>query len=354
MTRSVGEGFQELDPRIDYFVKYAAVQNFGDYLPELLCNTLLAPARVDADMYRLIGSVIDARWIAKDLGRVNGHIAGAIAFWGCGARKADPIAPDILAHCRFYGVRGALTRDLLRLPVETVLGDPGLLAPLFHVPRTHPETSGRTICIPHIHDPKSHAEILAMSGADVLAHPEIPASETALRDILDRIASAEFVLTASFHGAIIACAYRRPFAFWDNGHIDAPFKWWDFASSVGMPATFARTLAEGRALYKDAVAPALEMPSLAAILDVCPFAPRPSALVRALVHDAGESLNAVEIAALLDALPSNRPAAMVAIQADGSALRAARRRPGFLFRRSVGLNLRRAKRRLRRMLGQPR
>ena len=48
-------GFRELDARVKYFVRSAAVQNFGDYLPELLAHALLLQPRVDADIYRLIG-----------------------------------------------------------------------------------------------------------------------------------------------------------------------------------------------------------------------------------------------------------------------------------------------------------
>jgi hypothetical protein len=104
---------------------------------------------------------------------------------------------------------------------------------------------GRTICIPHIHEPKPHDELLRLSGAELILSPEIDASEDALRDLLDKIASAEFVLTGSLHGAIIACAYKRPFAFWDSGHVDVPFKWEDFARSVNIPAIFAKISRRG-------------------------------------------------------------------------------------------------------------
>jgi hypothetical protein len=31
-------------------------------------------------------------------------------------------------------------------------------------------------------------------------------------------------LAGALHGAIIACAYRVPFAYYDSGKIDLPFK----------------------------------------------------------------------------------------------------------------------------------
>lgn len=284
MTESVGKGFSEIDERIIYFIKHAPVQNFGDYLPEIFSKELLGHPRVDADLFRLVGSVIDDRWIRQDLRKVNGHVSGLIAFWGCGKRDATPLSPETRSHCLFFGARGTLTRDALGLPADTVLGDPGILAPLFHPPRSHPETQGRTVCIPHIHDLRSHEELLTLAGTDTLIHPEIESSESAMHDILDRIASADFVLSASLHGAIIACAYGRPFAFWDNGHLDVPFKWDDFASSIGIEARFARSLDEGRKLYAE-IGSGIKIPPLAPLLETCPFTPQPAALLRALAHD---------------------------------------------------------------------
>jgi hypothetical protein len=284
--RDVGRGFFETDERIDYFIKHDTVQNFGDYLPEIFAKELLGYPRIDADMYRLIGSTIDDRWIRRDLRRINGHHDGLIAFWGCGKRGPEPMSPTVRQHCRFFGVRGPLTRDALGLPADTVLGDPGLLAPIFHAARRHDATTGRTICLPHIQDVRPVEELLAMAGTDLLVHPRIDSSEAGLHDILDRIASADFVLSASLHGAIIACAYGRPFAFWDNGHLDIPFKWQDFAGSIGITPRFATNLAEGYAIFSEQQH-SISLPPFAPMLRDCPFTARPSAILRALAHDSG-------------------------------------------------------------------
>lgn len=304
-------GFRELDARVHYFVRGAAVQNFGDYLPELLVQALLQQPRVEADIYRLIGSVIESSWILRDLRHTLGVAHGTIAFWCCGMRNERPLRAKAASLCSFFGVRGPRTRDRLGLAADTVLGDPGLLAPLFHRPAPSPATSGRTICIPHIHDPKTDAELLDISGADVVVRPQIAATEAALRDILDKIAGADFVLTASLHGAIIACAYGRPFAFWDNGHVDIVFKWQDFAESVNLTAQFVKTVRDGVALHRDVQASRLRLPPLTPILDVCPFAARPSALARALAHDGRlDGVDVDTLARAFDSLASSQPAAI--------------------------------------------
>lgn len=331
-------GFREHDPRIQYFVKGASVQNFGDYLPELLAKEFFLHPRVDADLYRLIGSVIESSWVLRDLRHHVGTTSGRIAYWGCGMRDERPLDARARSMCSFFGVRGPRTREVLGLPESTVLGDPGLLAPLFHVPAPAPATAGRVVCIPHIHDPKSDAELLAISGAEVVLRPQIDASEAALRRILDQIAGARFVLTASLHGAIVACAYRVPFAFWDNGHVDIVFKWQDFAGSVGIPATFVSRADQGQALYDEVLAPALRRPPMTPILDVCPFAICPQVLVQALMHDGRLAPQATphEVIDALDGLSSLRHPAVLALQDASAAHRARRDRLPDLLRRRLG------------------
>src|SRR5262245_40638924 len=138
-------GFREHDARIRYFVKGEPRQNFGDYLPELLAKTLFLHPRVDADVYRVIGSVIEPDLIRRDLRRNVGIERGCVAFWGCGKRDATPLDPFTRSLCRFHGTRGPLTRDALDLGADTVIGDPGLLAPLMHQPAPSPDTAGRSV-----------------------------------------------------------------------------------------------------------------------------------------------------------------------------------------------------------------
>jgi hypothetical protein len=346
-------GFRDHDERIRYFVKGAPTQNFGDYLPELLAQAFLLHPRVDADAYRLIGSVIEAEWIRRDLRRSVGIERGLVAFWGCGKRDANPLPPRLQRHCRFFGVRGPLTRDALGLPADSVLGDPGLLAPLMHTPTPAPETAGRVVCIPHIGDTKSDAELLAICGAELVLRPSVSASEPALRRMLDRIAGAGFVLTASLHGAIVACAYGRPFAFWDNGHVDVAFKWQDFAASIGVPCLFVRDAGAGQSLHAQVLAPRLVMPPLAPLLDVCPFAVRPAALLRALQHDGRLATDAgpAEIAAAFEALPSAQPETVHALLRAAAARRTERERVDVALLAAAGRGIERLKSARRQLRG---
>jgi hypothetical protein len=343
--------FREHDPRINYFVKGEPVQNFGDYLPELLAKEFMLHPRVDADIYRLIGSVIESSWILRDLRHTIGIRSGHVVFWCCGMRQDMPLEPKVQELCSFFGTRGPLTRDLLGLPKDTVMGDPGLLAPLFHQPVLQPDIAGRTICIPHIHDTKPDEELLRISGADLVIRPSIAATEAALRDILNKIANAKFVLSGSLHGAIIACAYGRPFAYWGNGHVDIVFKWQDFAESVNITCRFVETVEDGQTIYENLIYPQLRLPPLTPILEVCPFSVRPSALLRALAYDGRLPATEAEAAAVaLDALPSADLATVYHWQDESTRQRTARATFGNVLRRRIGKGKETLKRLIREVL----
>jgi hypothetical protein len=340
-------GFRNLDSRIHYFWKEAPTRNFGDYLSDILAKEFMLHPRVEADIYRFVGSVIDSNFIQYDLRSTIGSQSGHIAFWCCGMRTNVPLDPKVQSRCSFFGVRGPLTRDLLKLPQNTVLGDPGLLAPLFHTPSKVPQYENRTVCVPHYLDIKPDAELLKISGADFILNPVIGATEEDLRHLLNIIATASFVLTASLHAAIIACAYGRPFAFWDNGHLDVPFKWQDFAESASLECKFVTNVAEGRKIYNDDIAPRLRIPPLSPILEICPFSVRPSALLRALSHDGRLRIEDAHSAAqALEDLDCFKPRTVYHLQDESARYRANHDR----IQKWIGVRLLRAKRAVKKVV----
>jgi hypothetical protein len=281
-------------------------QNFGDFLSALFLDRMLCHSKVDADLYYLVGSVIDEAKLTEEGRRELGRPDARAAYWCCGVRSETPVSADYLARIGIYGVRGPISRKALGLPESTPLGDPGLLVPLLHTPVPGVDTAGKAICIPHFHDHRSDEELIRLSGAEMVVRPSVANSVEALCELLDRIAAAEFVLSASLHGAIIACAYGRPFCFWDNGHLDLPHKWRDFSLAVGFDGEFAANLAEGRANYETRIAPNLRLPPRTPMLEVCPFTVRPDVLVAALIAD---GLIAAESAApVVHALRANADA----------------------------------------------
>ena len=263
---------------VSYWLQGRPVQNFGDFLTELLLSRVPAPGTLPYRRLRLIGSVISEPIIRADLRAVGASPEARAGYWGCGQRDEHVIDARLRARCRFHGVRGPLTRSRLDLPEDTVIGDPALLLPLLYAPRPVPKLAGRTVCVPHFLDRSADEVVLERSGADFVVRPNISATPDALLEMIDAIASAEFVLAGALHAAIVACAYGRPFAYYIENYIDLPFKWLDFSGSVNIPTVFARDVEEGERAWAALLAPALRRPKLAPILEVFPGTVRPGLL----------------------------------------------------------------------------
>lgn len=262
-----------------------AAQNFGDYLTELFLDRLMVLPSFPADAYHLVGSVITSSQIEEDLQNVNVPLErGCVAFWGCGMRDENALPAWAKSKARFFGVRGPLTRDGLNLPPDTILGDPGLLAPILH-PSPPSGEKGDVLCIIHILDPQNDEDILRRSGADRVVRAGIPGTIGALCSFLEMIAQADFILAGALHGAIVASAYGVPFAYYDSGFIDIPFKWRDFAASVEIDAEFAKNIREGRVIYEDMIRQRYSRLPLTPILAGAPFSVRHHMLARALHAD---------------------------------------------------------------------
>ncbi|WP_400766586.1 hypothetical protein [Methylosinus sporium] len=272
------------DQRVGYWRKGMRELNFGDALSELLYRELTkrnmrdrraGRYKRDFDVVRLIGSVISDHQIEIDLTHSRADRAPKIAFWCCGKRDPHPLNEELQRHCVFLGARGPLTRDALGLPAETPLGDPALLLPLLYAPRIDPGLADKSICVPHFLEPKSDRRLIEETGVDLVVRPNIAASFDAIRRAIDQIVSARFVLCGALHAAILRCAYNLPFGYFDSGYVDVPFKWDDFAGSIGVGARFASNLPQGEAYYAEDLAGKIRKPDLLALLDCAPIiAPR--------------------------------------------------------------------------------
>ncbi len=286
LDATLAEESSQKTPRLIWWLQGQERQNFGDYLTEFLWSNLGEEMRVRGDAYRLIGSAIDDGIIAGDLKRLGNWERGRIVFWGCGLRDENPPNANSLARSVFCGVRGPLTREALKLPQSTPLGDPALLLPLFYEPRCGARSKGRTVCVPHFLDKNSDERLAASTGAEVVVRPSIANSTEALTEILDEIASADFVLAGSLHAGIVACAYGVPFCYFDGGYLDLPFKWRDFSASINIGTFFVNNVADGRNIYDTTIRPRLRKPLLFPILAAAPFRARSAPLLKAALHDA--------------------------------------------------------------------
>ena len=158
---------------------------------------------------------------------------------GSGTGYAPP--PDIRANpaqwC-VYGVRGPLTAELLDLPREAVLTDPAILLadhPRWRGPRKEASVaeSGNVIFVPHW----KSIRFGQWQAACELARIDFVDPCGDAREVIDRIAGARLVIAESMHAAIIADALRVPWVPVVLSREVAPFKWADWAATVGLEYT---------------------------------------------------------------------------------------------------------------------
>jgi hypothetical protein len=299
------------------------VQNLGDALvPHLLerlgvrCvarevsdSTVLNPGRC----LLVIGSLLTS----SDLRRIE----GPIDVWGCGWKGIEAWEGFDASRIRFHAVRGPLTAAGVHPDVHPdgalALGDPALLLPHIYPATRAPH--GRTVLLQHLDRVPSPAarQQARAAGCDEVRSPYVYGTGqlgtilrtrpgqllydlrrwAALRpdgvlrfwDTIDRIAGASFVLTGSLHGAIMAQAYGVPWAAFDDGCIDSPTKWRDWAAYLGVSIAFVPSLAAGRSWWaaeghRGRIRDLAPLVAAFPYLDRCPPAQRLLTSLRAKVY----------------------------------------------------------------------
>ena len=293
-----------MNPDVRYWLQGEGVQNFGDFLSEYLLQNLFYPQPSLGREIRIIGSCIDDGFMdspprSRDGGDLDGH--GPI-FWGCGLRREDGLSAERRRGAEILSVRGPLTHAALRLTPTVPIGDPALLLPALYSPAGQRDPNRPTLIVPHFHDKRNDGELLSLTGCAAVLRPNIPNDLASIGEFIDQIVAADFVLCGAMHAAIVAAAYDRPFAFWDSGEVDLPFKWRDFAASVGIPCVFHSELTAAEAHYRAAIAPAIRIPVLWPVLVASPLPVRPNAFVSVIKKDIAR-----HGVAILDATLSLRP-----------------------------------------------
>lgn len=196
--------------------------NFGDALNEWLWQRLLPDMWNDDDVVFVgVGTLID-----RDVpqGRLR-------VVFGSGAGYAPPPdgmgAPD--ANWKIYGVRGPLTARVIGIDPSLAVTDSAILVSRLDELRGEPR--GDIVFVPHWKSVRFGA--WAAVCRDLGIHFVDPCDDS--RDVIRRIAGARHVIAESMHAAIIADAFRVPWTPVVLSREVSPFKWADWASSLGLP-----------------------------------------------------------------------------------------------------------------------
>lgn len=190
------------------------VNNFGDLLGPLIARRLAEQLALPAHAHRgkrllTVGSIM--------------HLAEeGDVIWGSGVN--GKIQRNSFPDLDVRAVRGPLTARVLKssnIAVPEVFGDPALLLPeLWSLDQLGVQAkSGGTLFVPNLHDLPTFPK----GSLDPRGDP--------LRRVA-QIASAEFVVSSSLHGIIVAEAYGVPVAPVVS-HSEPSFKYEDYFEGTG-------------------------------------------------------------------------------------------------------------------------
>ncbi len=257
--------------RVCYWRENQLIGNLGDALGPILLHLLGYDSVSRKTTSPLVQNprrcliVIGSLLTELDLG----SLPVSLDVWGCGWKGVCPPSAA-LAKLRIHAVRGPHTVAGLGLPANTPMGDPALLLPHL-APRTI-QAHNLTLVVPHIQRMglMSTGKRRRLTGCDELLSTQVIQAHQVgqpgwQRQVLslgkawlrlgvrpyqpwgavERIAGASFVLTGSLHGAILAQTYGVPWAAYDDGYINVPAKWLDWAAYLGIRLSFVKSLIEG-------------------------------------------------------------------------------------------------------------
>lgn len=195
--------------------------NFGDMLNGWLWPDLLPGVFDDDPRVRFIGigTILDRQLPPAPLSVV----------FGSGTGYAPPPEESMQGpRWRVYGVRGPLTARVLGLGPEAALTDPAILLAR-HPAFAQPERGG-VIFVPHWKSVRygQWREACALAGIEFVD----PCG--AAHAVVRRIAGARKVIAESMHAAIVADAFRVPWVPVVLSRELAPFKWSDWAATLGL------------------------------------------------------------------------------------------------------------------------
>lgn len=204
-------------------------QNFGDWIGPWLIARMTQSVVINTRAQQVPHSLFS-------VGSILGHITkdqGVVDVWGSGLiapLEQKKILKRLKASAtpRFHAVRGKLTQaeieSKMQWKVPNVFGDPALLISEFYTPPT--KKLNIVVCPHHIHyaQVKEKLKNTNIHVIDVMQSPE---------KVIAEIANADYCLSSSLHGLIIAQAYQVPWTWLRFSHeplVGDTFKFYDYFS----------------------------------------------------------------------------------------------------------------------------
>jgi len=215
--------------------------NFGDYIIEVLLkefgyktvNYCNARSLDNLSSYSFCLLIIGSE-LHKSM--VDWLKVPELYIWGQGKGHGeffDIRNEPYSSKVKIFAVRGPYTVRQLNLDERIPLGEPALLMPVFFEVRRNPSQYKITY-IPHWTNRNNWEGKKDKLGAERFV--DIMCTRRRFWSKLTEIVSSKFVLTNSFHTAVICHAYGTPWAFClaDGDELNFPDKWKDFFEFLGI------------------------------------------------------------------------------------------------------------------------
>ena len=197
-------------------------ENVGDYLAPVVvagalarCGLRIGDKARGCSRLLAVGSVLH---FARD----------GDTIWGVGRNGKMPEGRHTFSLLDVRAVRGPLTMEFLAargIPCPTTYGDPALLLPQLY-PELRSETGARrsVVVVPHFRDTRVHG------GAWKVLRPTVW-----WRTFVEEIQRAEFVVSSSLHGIVVAEAFGIPARWLRVSALEHDLKYRDYYLGTGRP-----------------------------------------------------------------------------------------------------------------------
>jgi len=154
-------------------------------------------------------------------------------IWGTGIISEEPEFKYRTSCRSVTAVRGLLTEKIIKEngtigQDQVVMGDPGILMPLFYFPKVEPVKAVGVI--PHYVD----ANLDFLKDSDRFSVIDVDQSP---EEFIDQLLSCQSVISSSLHGLILADAYDVPnkWVSFSDGITGGSFKFLDYYSTTNRP-----------------------------------------------------------------------------------------------------------------------
>ncbi|AIZ65043.1 hypothetical protein PK28_05825 [Hymenobacter sp. DG25B] len=225
--------------------QHTLAQNFGDHLSKMIVARILSQREFSleeetphAHKMFAIGSIMQ---LAKD----------DETIWGSGVNGCYKPEDHTFKRLDVRAVRGRLSAEYLRargIQVPEVYGDPALLLPYIFPTKFKRESKRKYAVIPH----HTEEKMLAQQKVQNVISPM-----GSWNKIISQILEADFVISSSLHGIIVAEAYGIPSRYLRISNNQDLFKYNDYMSGTG----------RGEIEFATSVEQALEMGGQAPIVE---------------------------------------------------------------------------------------